>query len=321
MKIRTGNKIFIFSVIRKHNLKYYIQYTILFFIDSFYKVLFSFFSKKPKKKKYTISICSIFKNESAYLKEWLEYNLLIGIDHFYLYNNNSEDDYQSVLKPYIEQGIVTLTDWPEIPGQISSYKHWYEHFRHESNWCAFLDIDEFICPLKDINIKEWLANHNKYPAMAIYWKMFGTSGLIKPNPNKLIIEQFTNSWDKLSSDTKIIYNTSYDIKKFYTSMMHICYTKYGIFTVPPINPFGHFINKWQIHRANNKKIDIQCNHYWSKSYNEYLAKHKRGDAIWDKGISKRNQEMFLHYEHFNCSKDYNIQKYLIELKLRIKTNN
>mgnify|MGYP002522247983 CR=1 FL=1 len=44
-------------------------------------------------KKYRISICGIFKNESRFLKEWMEYYVMIGVDHFYMYNNNSEDDY------------------------------------------------------------------------------------------------------------------------------------------------------------------------------------------------------------------------------------
>ena len=153
LKIRE-NKVFIFNVIRKHNIKYYIQYVMLFFIDYFYKVLFAITRKNSIQKKYTISICGIFKNEAPYLKEWIEYHLLIGIDHFYLYNNNSEDDYKSILQPYIKKGLITLTEWPDIPGQISAYKHWYENYRHETKWCTFLDLDEFLCPLKDVNTKD-----------------------------------------------------------------------------------------------------------------------------------------------------------------------
>lgn len=318
MKNYSENKVFIFNVNRRHNLKYHIQYAILFFMDFFYKVLFAITRKNSIQKKYTISICGIFKNEASYMKEWIEYYLLIGIDHFYLYNNNSEDDYKSILQPYIKKGLVTLTEWPDIPGQISAYKHWYENYRHETNWCTFLDLDEFLCPLKDVNIKDWLKKHNKYPLYAIYWKMFGTSGIIESDKKKLAIEQYTNSWDKFATATKIIYNTDYDIEQFFTSMMHKFNVKYKGFSIPPINMFGYFINHWEIHRHDNKEADIQCNHYWSKSYNEYIEKHKRGDAVWEKGESKRNQEMFLWHEHFNRSKDYNIQRFLIELKLKMK---
>ena len=42
-----------------------------------------------KEKDYKVSLCTIFKNEAPYLKEWIEFNHLIGVEHFFLYNNNS----------------------------------------------------------------------------------------------------------------------------------------------------------------------------------------------------------------------------------------
>lgn len=313
------NKVFAFNVPRKHNLKYWIQYILLVGMDCFYKLLFTTIRHSNKPKKYTLSVCSIFKNEAPYLKEWIEYYLLVGVDHFYLYNNNSEDDFMFVIQPYIDNGIVTINEWPDIPGQISAYKHWYEHYRHETNWCSFLDLDEFICPIRDTNLKQWLEKHHKYPLYAIYWKMFGTSGLLEFDKNKLVIEQYTNSWDKFASATKIIYNTDYDIECFFTSMMHKFNVRFHGFSIPPINMFGYFINHWEIHRHGGQEADIQCNHYWSKSFYEYNAKHKRGDAIWTKGESKRSMKMFLWHEHFNRSQNYIIQRFLIEMKLRVNS--
>ena len=33
----------------------------------------------------------IVKNESPYISEWLEYHYKIGVDKFYIYDNDSED--------------------------------------------------------------------------------------------------------------------------------------------------------------------------------------------------------------------------------------
>lgn len=77
-------------------------------------------------KEYTVAVCAIFKNESVFLKEWLEYHLLIGVEHFYLYNNFSEDNYQDILAPYIEKGQVTLTEWPVQFGQLPAYKDCFQ---------------------------------------------------------------------------------------------------------------------------------------------------------------------------------------------------
>lgn len=316
MQIITEDKLFIYNVQRKHDLKYWSQYFMLTVLDWLYKSLF-LFHHESKPKQHTLSICAIFKNEASYMKEWIEYYILMGVDHFYLYNNNSEDNFEEVLAPYVEKGVITLQNWPDIPGQISAYRHWYENYRHETNWCSFLDLDEFLCPLQDENLKQWLNRHKKYPLYAIYWKIFGTSGKISPETDKLVIEQYTNCWDKLATATKLIYNTDYDIEQFFTSMMHKFNVKYMGMSIPPINQFGFFINHWEIHRHHGRKHDIQCNHYWSKSYSEYVEKHKRGDAVWKDGKSVRTQKMFLWHEHFNRGTDVTIQRFLVELKLKM----
>ena len=63
------------------------------------------FSGKQPPKKHFLSVCAIFKNEGRFLREWLNYYLLAGVDHFYLYNNFSDDDYAAVLKPYVDKGL------------------------------------------------------------------------------------------------------------------------------------------------------------------------------------------------------------------------
>ena len=40
--------------------------------------------------KYQVSACLIFKDCGRYLAEWIEFHHMAGIEHFYLYNNNSK---------------------------------------------------------------------------------------------------------------------------------------------------------------------------------------------------------------------------------------
>ncbi len=55
---------------------------------------------KENKYSYYLSIGAIFNDEADYLKEWIEYHRLAGpVEHFYLYNNNSQDHYLDVLQP------------------------------------------------------------------------------------------------------------------------------------------------------------------------------------------------------------------------------
>ena len=49
----------------------------------FYLFLIRLFYRKQKfDKKYYVSVCAIFKNEGKYLREWIEYHLTAGVEHF-----------------------------------------------------------------------------------------------------------------------------------------------------------------------------------------------------------------------------------------------
>ena len=109
------------------------------------------FVSKSNTYKYEVSLCLIFKNEARVLKEWIEYHLLIGVDHFYLYNNFSDDNYLSVLSPYIERDIVTLIDWPIEFGQMSAYNDCYQKTKQETHWLGYIDADECKNVLNDVN--------------------------------------------------------------------------------------------------------------------------------------------------------------------------
>lgn len=308
------NKKFIFDNPISYNFKYYRNYIKLIMQSIMYKIMFKYCSIPKTDKKYKYSICSCFKNEAPYFKEFIEYHMLIGFEHFYFYNNNSEDNYREVLQEYIEKGIVTLVEWPIVPCQQPMYENWYVTYRHETQWVAFLDLDEFICPTRAHTIDEWIKPFEKYPIIMMYWRMFGTSGIIENDTNKLVTEQYFNSWNKLVDIGKLIYNTDYDIAYFHKGMHHYMYVKYKGRHVPPINQFGYFV-RYGIHRYNMKDDEIQVNHYWSKSYDCYLAKHKRGSCAF--GKSWKTFDAFLFHEHFNTSCDFKIFRFLTQLKLKM----
>ena len=99
------------------------------------------FSGKQPAKKHFLSVCAIFKNEGRFLKEWLDYYLLAGVDHFYLYDNGSDDDGVAVLKPYVDKGLVTLIDWTMPYGQMPAYFDCVEKYSGETNWIGFFDLE------------------------------------------------------------------------------------------------------------------------------------------------------------------------------------
>ena len=47
--------------------------------------------------------------------QWIEYHRLLGVEHFYIYDNNSEDAILARLQGYMDAGVVTYIHWPFRP--------------------------------------------------------------------------------------------------------------------------------------------------------------------------------------------------------------
>jgi|SRR6187455_427762 len=143
-------------------------------------------------EEYFLSICAIFQDEGPYLKEWIDYHKSVGVDHFYLYNNESKDDCLIVLKPYISSGDVELVDWPDIWPEIhfgygcqpKAYMDCINKCSGKTTWLAIIDLDEYLLPMKKGCLKKTLKKYYPHSA-AIYvnWLQFGTGGVnVGPGP-------------------------------------------------------------------------------------------------------------------------------------------
>ena len=93
-----------------------------------------------------LAIVATLKDEGPYLKEWLDYHLLAGVDHFYLYDHESTDNYAEIVKPYIDAGLVTSTPYPNNISMYMAYNDAIKRFKFFNRYMAIIDIDEFIYP-------------------------------------------------------------------------------------------------------------------------------------------------------------------------------
>lgn len=274
----------------------------------------------PKKRdiaerQYKVSIGAIFKNEALYLKEWIEFHRIVGVEHFYLYNNNSDDNYLDVLAPYIKRNIVTLVDWPKNQAQIEAYKDCIHKYAKETRWMGFVDIDEFVVPRKTDNIYDFLqAFENKYGAVKLYWRMYGTSGHMERDVKGLVTEDFTVCWSKYYDVGKCFYNTAFGFdekspKNDY--LHHNLWTNNGGRNFPPVNIFGK-VCFGDVNVIPTAEFPIQINHYFTKSYQEYAWKRAKGDVYFK--VNPHDEEYFYNHEKWCEATDYAAYRYLIKLK-------
>jgi glycosyl transferase family 92 len=140
-----------------------------------------------------LSAMTVFKNESHYLDEWLAFCVLVGVEHFLLYDNGSTDNSRAVLKPWIEAGIVELFDWPlhwKSGAQKRAYIDALHRFRGRTRWAAFIDVDEYLFSPTGKSVSDVLKQYENHAGVIVNWQCYGSSGH-KVRPAGLTIESFT----------------------------------------------------------------------------------------------------------------------------------
>jgi hypothetical protein len=220
-----------------------------------------------------LSICAIYRDEADYLAEWVEFHRLVGVERFFLYNNFSEDHHRDVLAPYVEEGVVTIQDWPVLDGrvgQIPAYNDCLRWHRHDSRWIAFLDLDEFLFSPGGESLPSVLADYEQWPAVAVRWAMFGTSGH-KTRPPGLVIENYQR---RIDFDGGINMKTVADPTRVTT-----CLSAHH-FGYPYLSAVDE--NHFPVHGTRaptDSSARLRLNHYHWKSEEEYIAKCARMRSV------------------------------------------
>jgi Glycosyltransferase family 92 len=149
-------------------------------------------------EEFEVAATMIFRDEAPYLKEWIEYHKLIGVEHFFLYNHLSQDNFREVLQPYIENNEVELTDCVHRVGSLDEWDSLQKFLitdglrrsKGRTKWLLILDSDEFFVPIHHDSIADYLKRYDHPAVGAVVGTIivFGTSGVEKIPDDQLLIE-------------------------------------------------------------------------------------------------------------------------------------
>lgn len=270
----------------------------------------------------TVSIITQFRDEAKYLKEWIEFHLLVGVDKFYMINHLSQDDPHSVLQPYIDKGIVILED---VMIEFAEPQH--KTFNNEiklvhntlprlhnlmknadTSWVMFLNVDEFLYPTEKNNLKDVLV---EYPEtigqVSVNWQMMGNSNY-ELKDGELLTEKLT----RCSLNNEVQKHVKSLVRKqAYENIdsVHYCKIK-GKYKTSDSN--GDIRNttqeKWQTKTPVYDRLTI--NHYVFRDLT-YTSKKLETYMMWGRHIDGEYGK--LYNEHTNTD----IQRFIPELKNRM----
>lgn len=199
-------------------------------------------------KKYFLGILTYFKNERSSIYEWILHYKKWGVDHIWMIDNGSQDDYN--IDDFIKEGFVTVYKEPKL-GQQNSYNKYIHEIKKEVKWLGVFDMDEFLYSKEKDSLKQVISNINQN--------------------NKIISIQMTIFFPSTFESSESIIEMNI-LRKCYDSDKHPkCLFNLDLINRVSIHGFG--VDK-KMHLSADKTL-LCINHYRYGSF-EYLYGIKEG---------------------------------------------
>lgn len=248
---------------------------------------------------YDLAVATMVKNEARWIIEWIEYHRFIGVNHFYIYDNNSVDNLYEILSEYIDEGTVEIIDWNTkvapfqepcqfgnarwVGYQITAFNDAIERSNGLARWIALLDVDEFIFCSKGPtvgvrNFNTLLKNQSEdVGSILLNWWNFGTSNIKILSENKLITENMVmRAVDSIPENR--FYKSIHRPESIYYSYTHEAFLKKGYKKIR-LDPKEYHINHYYLKDKRN------C--FLKRAFNDPKAMEqleKKYNAVLDIGM-------------------------------------
>lgn len=268
------------------------------------------------------SICAIAKYENDYIAEWVRYHINLGFDHIYIYDNNEVDGerIEDAIPADLKEKISVL----DVRGKKYMQKIVYnECYRtYDFDWCAFIDIDEFITfnPKSGYtNIKQFLQDRDAFDAVHLNWMCYGDNGMVRKKEGG-VVERFKEPIKPLDFAFGYDFPQNNHIKSILKKGLDVdwCkdtddwdsnpHTPYGKMKI--CNENGNLVTNSPFHEYSLEIAYIR--HYYSKTIEEYTCKMLRQCA--DCSVKPYTFVTFYKYNGLSFRKIY------MQIVLRKKYN-
>jgi len=260
-----------------------------------FKVLnFALMSAIPAKRR--VAIVTSIRNEGVSIVEWIAHHRAMGFDDIFVYSNNNTDGSTDLLQKLAGNGIIRFIDntvGTEVPPQLKAY----EHATHllpalrQYQWVFFLDADEFFIPrcepsfsVDDFFAKLHAELGERLPsAISFNWKWFGSENAFEKTDG-LLLRRFMHSIHNAHVKTLVQINCVLSMQHLHCPVMFKdCSTVDSKFQ--PVGPIATQVTP--------NYGSGQINHYWNKSFQEFVIKKARGrGAVGSNGVQRDYSTFF-----------------------------
>lgn len=265
----------------------------------------------------------MFRDEGSHLAEWIEYHRLVGVSHFWLYDNDSVDDGREVLAPYVAMGIVDLFSWPNnaVVGdvlsvrrarQLDAVRDGITRSRGKVEWIAHVDVDEFLLPMRNKSVPQCLERHfAQASGVYVNWRMFGTSGVEIPRGQPLLAkltECSRRSHPENGNGKSLVRPETVAIDEIW--YLHHFPLQNGKYQSGDGKELSFDDHKDLIKTKHHLDDYIRINHYNLRD--EHFYRTHRLQAARQGQLNKSLERLLEHYDSFGKKRDTKIIEFLRE---------
>jgi hypothetical protein len=233
---------------------------------------------KPRRR---TAIVTTIRNEGISILEWIAHHRSIGFDQIFIYTNDNTDGSLELLEQLASLGIIRLiknSSSPEVKLQLKVYEHSLHLLTElrDFEWVFYLDADEFfvtrigsgLC-LDELfaEVFRRLGEKTVPSAIAFHWKWFGSENAFE-RTNGLLLERFVHSRENEHLKTM---SRLRDLVSMELVHCPILFDGCDIVDseLQPLTPQSK-VSRPPVYGLG------QVNHYWNKSFQEFLIKRSRG---------------------------------------------
>jgi tetratricopeptide (TPR) repeat protein len=222
----------------------------------------------------------IAKDENDYLEEWIDYHILLGVDRFYIYDNESRISIKKTLHKYVDKGWVVVIPIKGKAVQLHAYDHCLVNFGRNTRWIGFIDADEFIVPKTTTHLKTFLRDYEDFGGLAISSIFFGSNGHQSRPAAGQIASYQKRTPDHFDSNRLVKCIVQPD-KILLPDSPHTFVYKKGAYCV---NETGYRVDE-QVFPFHTDKV--QLNHYFCRSIEDMEEKLQRGGGMGRAHVKER----------------------------------
>lgn len=136
-------------------------------------------------KKVYLTLASVIRDQEHYVREWLTFNHLIGVERMVIVLHKCSDRTEKEIRklPFFEEKVRlhhVANDEQRV--QMGAFRWMLDTYGPSTEWMLFTDADEFFFGTVENDLRTILARYDSFGGLAGHWHMFGASGRVQRPP-------------------------------------------------------------------------------------------------------------------------------------------